>query len=311
MSQELDISWQVLRRIVQDWGGTSAELSEVKPLDGGAISSTVALGLTDGSKAVCKISAHRVDRSYVNEAHQLRLMADLGLPVPKVYAAKVGSLEDPFSYILMEFVEGINLQQARRACSAEQFDGLQSHLAELLTLLHEQTSEHYGRVEVSPEAPTFQAWPQFYLHIFDPICEELLKSSQIPGKCRKQIGRIVDRLDRLLAHDDVPRLVHWDVWSTNILTRPQESGQWKVAAMLDPNCKFAHVEAELAYLALFQTSNPAFLKKYQRTRKLGEDYHRVRKPIYQVFSLMNHVYLFGAGYVQPLIAAVERVGGAV
>ncbi len=39
-NQEGDISWQVLRRIVQEWGGTSAELSEVTHLDGGSISTT-------------------------------------------------------------------------------------------------------------------------------------------------------------------------------------------------------------------------------------------------------------------------------
>jgi fructosamine-3-kinase len=311
MSQELDISWQVLRRIVQDWDGTAAELDEVQPLDGGAISTTVALHLADGRKAVCKISAHRVDRSYVNEAHQLKLLAELGLPVPKVYAAKVGSLEDPFSYILMEFIEGVNLQQARKTCTPEQFDGLQTHLAELLTQLHEKTATQYGRVEVAPQGVLFDSWVPFYRNIFEPICQDVLHSTHVPIKCRKQIGKIHDQLDRLLQHDDVPRLVHWDVWSTNILARQDESGNWKVAALLDPNCKFAHVEAELAYLSLFQTSTPAFVKAYQNRRKLSDDYHRVRKPIYQVFFLANHVYLFGAGYVQPLVAAVERAATLV
>jgi len=32
--QDSDISWQMLRRIVHDWAGTSAELAEVKYLDG-------------------------------------------------------------------------------------------------------------------------------------------------------------------------------------------------------------------------------------------------------------------------------------
>ena len=96
--------------------------------------------LTDGRKVVCKISPHRVDRSYVNEAHQLKFMAGLGLPVPEVYTAKVGTLDDPFSYILMEFVEGMSLHQAKQKCSAEEFDRLQAHLAEMMLMLHEQTA---------------------------------------------------------------------------------------------------------------------------------------------------------------------------
>jgi fructosamine-3-kinase len=307
MSQELDISWQTLRRIAQDWGGQSAELSEVKPLDGGAINTTIALTLADGRKAVCKVSAHRVDRSYLNEAHQLSMLAEARIPVPKVYATKLGSLDDPFSYIVMEFIEGINLQQAKRTCSESEYDALQAHLAELLLGLHEKTAEQYSRVQLHPDPQMFDDWPKFFRHVFDPICAEASQSNLIPVKCKKQIGKLQERLDRLLQHDDVPRLVHWDVWSANLIARPDDTGQWRVVALLDPNCKFAHVEAELAYLTLFQTSTPAFFKTYQQKRKLTDDYHRLRKPVYQVFFLLNHVHLFGSGYVQPLTAAVDRV----
>src|ERR1700722_10244519 len=39
--QDSDISWQMLRRIVHDWMGSSAELAEVKPLTGGSIATTL------------------------------------------------------------------------------------------------------------------------------------------------------------------------------------------------------------------------------------------------------------------------------
>jgi fructosamine-3-kinase len=311
MSQESDISWQVLRRIVQQWSGESAELSEVKPLDGGAISTTAALTLAGGARAVCKLSAHRVDRSYINEAYQLKLLAELGLPVPKVFAAKVGTLDDPFSYILMEFIDGLPLQEARRLCTPEQFDSVQTHLAEILLTMHDKTAAEYGRLEIEPPAPTFSRWPEFFRAVFDPIVAEMLKSSALPVKCRKQIGKIHERLDRLLQHEDIPRLVHWDIWNTNILAAPSESGTWRVAALLDPYCKFAHVEAELAYMSLFQTLTPAFLKTYQLKRRLPDDYHRLRKPVYQIYFLMNHVNLFGPARAQQLTAAVDQLGAMV
>ena len=56
-----------------------------------------------------------------------------------------------------------------------------------------------------------------------------------------------EKLDHLLAHDDQPRLVHWDIWNTNILARTNGDGKYHIAALLDPNCKFAHAEAEIAY----------------------------------------------------------------
>lgn len=311
MSQELDISWQVLGRIVQEWGGDSAEIAEIKPLDGGCISSTVAIQLFDGRKVVCKISPHRVDRSYINESHQLKFMASLGLPVPQVYTAKVGSLDDPFSYILMEFIDGINLHQAKHKCSADEFDQLQTRLAEMMLMLHEQTAPAYARLEIEPEPPQFQSWPGFYRNVFDPIYRDVVQIPALPIKTRKQIGRIHERLDRLLAHEEVPRLVHWDVWSTNILVRQASSGNWEIAALLDPNCKYAHFEAEIAYMTLFHTSTPAFLKAYQQHRRLTDEYHRVRKLIYQLYFLCNHVVLFGGEYVKQAIFAVDRLGAVV
>ncbi|MDP9172903.1 MAG: fructosamine kinase family protein [Planctomycetota bacterium] len=308
MSQELDISWQVLRRITRDWNGEAAEPVEVTPLDGGCISTTVAIQFADHSKAVCKISAHRVDRSYVNEAHQLRLLAGLGLPVPAVYAAEVGTLDDPHSYILMEFVEGVNLGQAKKTCTPEEFDGLQTHLAELLLLLHQNTAPSFTRVEIEPQPNPFSAWPAFFRHIFDNIADETFQSKLLAIKCRKQIAKLHERLDQLLMHDDVPRLVHWDLWASNILARRDETGTWRITALLDPNCKYAHAEAEMAYLALFRTSTPAFMKAYQREKRLTDDYHRVRKPIYQLYFLLNHMHLFGQEYAPQVTAAVERIG---
>ena len=159
---------------------------------------------------------------------------------------------------------------------------------------------------VQEDALAFSSWSAFYRHVYDPIWHEVEKSSFLPIKCRKQIARVHEKLDRLLAHDDCPRLVHWDIWSTNILCRPDVDGRWRVVALLDPNCKFAHAEAEIAYMELFHTITPAFMKAYQQARRLPDSYHRVRKPIYQLYPLVNHVHLFGQEYLKPLLSAVEK-----
>ena len=311
MSQEMDISWQELSRIVRQWGGPTVEIAGVRTMSGGCISTTLLVELLDGRKAVCKVSPHRIDRSYVNEAHQLQMMAELGLPVPQVYAAQIGSLDDPFSYILMEHIPGITLQHARAQCTAEEFDALQRQLAEMLLALHEQTSTHYGRAEIEPPATTFENWPNFFRHVFDPVCDEIAQNSLLPIKCRKHIQRTHDRLERVLRTDEEPRLLHWDVWHSNILASRDASGKWRVAALLDPNCKFGDIETELAYMSLFRTSTPAFMRAYQLKRRLTEGYHQVRKPVYQMYFLMNNVQMFGNGYTKPLIDTVERVAAVV
>jgi fructosamine-3-kinase len=147
--------------------------------------------------------------------------------------------------------------------------------------------------------------------MYDPIWAEAERNAKLPVKCRKMIGRVHERLEKLIGHEDCPRLVHWDLWSGNILCRADELGRWWVCALLDPNCKFAHVEAEIAYLELFHTVNGAFMRAYQQGRKLGEGYQRVRKWVYQMYPLIDDVTLHGERYVRPLVEAVERVGRVV
>jgi fructosamine-3-kinase len=306
----VDISWGTLQQIVRGWAGTSAELAEFMPLEGGSFSTTLCLTLKDGRRAVLKITPHRVDRRYADEALQLHVLKEAGVPAPEVYAFHVGTLDSPFSYVLMEFITGVDLHAAKACCSPEDYDAIQAHLAELLCKLHANTGPYFMRV-TGTDAKRHQDWPGFYRDLFDPIWHEVEKDGGLPPKYRKIVAKVHDRLDRLLAHDDVPRLVHWDVWATNLLTRCGDGGKWQVCAMLDPNCKFAHAEAEIAYLELFHTVTPAFLKAYQHWHKLPPEYHRVRKPVYQLYSLLNHLRLFGHEYLKPAIAQIERVAPLV
>lgn len=306
---ELDISWQVLRGIVHDWAGTSAELAEVRTLCGGSISTTLELDLADGKKVVLKISPHRVDKAYAHEAYQLQILKESGMPTPEVFRWSIGSLEAPFSFMLLEFVDGMNLSDAKQQCTSEQFDHLQAHLAELVAILHDKTSDAYRRLQDGSTGET--SWVKFYRDVYDPIWHECEKSPLLPKACRKQISKVHEKLDRLIAHNDCPRLVHWDIWSTNVLAKPDTQGNWWVTAILDPNCKYAHAEAEIAYMELFHTITPAFLRAYQLRHKLPAEYHRFRKPIYQLYPLINHVNLFGHEYIKPLLAAVEKTTALV
>ena len=308
--QEGDISWQVLRRIVQEWAGTAAELTEVKHLDGGSISTTLLLTTKDNANAVVKISPYRVDRSYENEAHDLNLLRSIGIPTPEIYQCVVGTLEDPNSHLLMEFKPGVDLNEAKRRCTTDQYDDLQRHLAELVIAMHQKSGPAYGRV--IPKGLTVYAdWPTFFREVYEPTWQQAQKLNSIAPKTRKMLGKLNARLDRFLIHGDVPRLVHWDLWASNVLCAPDESGKWQISAVLDPICKYAHAEAEIAYLDLFHTCTPTFMKAYQQQFKLDEAYHRVRKPIYQLYPLLNHVCTFGGEYVKPLMGAIEKVSGLV
>jgi len=310
-SGDCDISWPMLRQVVRDWAGADAELCEYTALAGGSVNTTLVLGLKDGRRAVLKITPHRADRRYADEAHQLGLIRAAGLPVPEVYALHPGSLDQPFSYLLLQFVDGVDLNAARGRCPPEQFDALQRHLAELMLRLHATTGTHYMRATAADGDPRFEAWHDCYRSLFDAIWQDVAKSNLLPVKVRKTIGRVHDRLDRLIPCDGPPRLLHGDLWATNLLARADDTGHWRITALLDPNAKFGSPDAELAYMDLFHTATPVFFKTYQRERKLGPEYHAVRKPVYQLYCLLNHVRAFGAEYAKALCAQAEKVAALV
>ncbi len=303
---ESDISWQLLRQIVQGWAGSAADLAQVKPLHGGCVNTTFQLTLNDGKNVVLKISPHRVNHAYRDEAHQLKLLRDLGIPVPDVYECTTATLDFPHSYLLMEFIEGIDWTAAKTHCTEEEFHHLQNELATVVARLHAETSTSFGAIHADGYL-TAASWSSFYRQLYQPIFDAVEKSPLVPVKTRRQLAKVHDRLGAWLHHDDPPRLVHWDLWSGNLLTKKNGDGRWHLAAVLDPNCKYAHAEAELAYLELFRTTTPAFYKAYQHHHKLDADYHRIRKPVYHLYELMNHVQLFGAEYVKPMCVALDRV----
>jgi fructosamine-3-kinase len=164
------------------------------------------------------------------------------------------------------------------------------------------------------DGATFDTWPAFYRSVYDAIWHEAEKDKHLPKGTKKHIGKIHERLERFLAHTDQPRLVHWDIWNTNVMAAQNGDGGkggWHIKALIDPNCKFAHAEAEIAYMELFHTCTPAFMKAYQSHHKIDADYHKFRKPIYQLYPMINHLNLFGESYLKPLIMAVEKTAHLV
>lgn len=309
-SHEVDIPWQVLRGIARRWAGETAELESVTPLAGGSINTTLRLTMSDGSRAVLKVTPHRVDRSHADEAWQLALLKEAGVPVPEVYFFEIGSLDNPYSYILMQNIDGLDLNEARAICSPEQFAMIQADLAEHVLKLHDRTHSHFQRA-LGIEVKQYENWPQCYRELFDPIWTEVEASGVLPVKCRKMVDKIHERLDRFIDHGDCPRLMHGDLWSGNLMCQCDSSGTWRVVAFLDPHCKYAHAELEIAYMDLFNTSTSTFSRAYQRERKLPTEYYEVRKPVYQLYSMLNHLRLFGPDCLKLALTTIEKVGHLV
>lgn len=307
-SSESDVSWETLGRIVREWAGSSARLAEVRHFDGGSVSDTLGLVLEDGGKAVLKISPHRVDRHVVSEAQQLAHLRLLGVPVPTVYRFRMADLDWPDSYLLMEWVEGVDLAKVKEQASAVEFDAIQRELAEIVLKMHGQTGPGYMRV--GADDCECGSWPAFFEGVYGPIWAELEKDPATSKATKKAFNKIRSAVPTLLEHGDRPRLTHWDLWCGNVLANRNGSG-WKVTGILDPMCKYAHHEAELAYLEMFGTVTRAFLEVYKSVLRPADEYARSRRQVYQCYFAMDHAAFFGGSYHAKFAAAVEKTAALV
>ena len=102
--------------------------------------------------------------------------------------------------------------------------------------------------------------------------------------------------------DVSPALLHGDLWSGNAYA--DESG---APVIIDPAVYAGHGEVDLAMTELFGGFGPRFYAAYDEVLAITDAYDEYRRDLYQLYYLLVHVNLFGAGYVSGTLAAASRV----
>lgn len=112
-------------------------------------------------------------------------------------------------------------------------------------------------------------------------------------------------LDAILeGHQPQPTLLHGDLWSGNV-------GFTKDGPVVfDPAVYYGDREADLAMTELFGRFPREFYRAYQAAYPLERGYE-TRKHLYNLYHLLNHLNLFGAGYLAQVRATLDLLRGAL
>lgn len=103
--------------------------------------------------------------------------------------------------------------------------------------------------------------------------------------------RLMEALPELLdGHDPPPSLLHGDLWGGNYAACKSEP------VIYDPAAYFGDRETDLAMTSLFGGFSSAFYDAYQKVWPLPQGYQR-RCGLYQLYHVLNHLNLFGGGYL--------------
>ncbi len=109
------------------------------------------------------------------------------------------------------------------------------------------------------------------------------------------------RFPALIDHDPQPSLIHGDLWSGNI-----GFDQDSAPVIFDPASYYADREAELAMTELFGGFAEPFYDAYNEAWPLDPGY-RVRKHLYNLYHILNHLNLFGSGYAGQAQRLMEKL----
>ena len=264
-----------------------------EPLGGGCINNVTRLCLDSGHSFILKSQPSPPDDLFTAEAAGLRALAATGsLRVPAV-------IHQESDCLLLE-----DLGQGAPAT------GFAERLGHGLAGVHADTKAEFGFTidtycgatpqDNTPDADGHDFFANRRLRPLGALCRE---RGLLGNDDAKRLESVCDRLADWIPRQP-PVLIHGDLWSGNI--HCDEKGQ---PALIDPAVYHGWAEAELAMTTLFGRLDARFYRAYLERTAVEPDWEE-RAPLYNLYHLLNHLFLFGRGYLAPVQHILARYTGA-
>ncbi|HEX2669036.1 MAG TPA: fructosamine kinase family protein [Gammaproteobacteria bacterium] len=230
------------------------------------------------------------------EADGLKALAACGaMRVPRLHSE--GVLDKGDGYLIMEWLElshGASTSGAR--------------LGEALARQHLAPAPRFGW----PCANFIGATPQFNREGTDwaAFFREQRLGFQLRlagedghrGALQEEGARLLEGLPRFFAgYAPSPALLHGDLWGGNWGT-VQDGGP----VVFDPAVYRGDREADLAMTELFGGFPESFYAAYNAHAPLDAGY-RVRRDLYNLYHVLNHLNLFGGGYLGQALGLIRKL----
>lgn len=281
---------------VRDATGNRFRLVAAEAVGGGCIHDSFSLLGERGERYFAKLGdATRADM-FAAEADGLAAIAASGtLRTPAVIAC---SADAHHAVLILEHL-------ALRPVHAPE-DG--ARFADALAALHRQCGEHFGWprdnfIGATPQSNTAHAnWAQFFAQQRLRPQLERARANGFGGDLYRQGERLLERVPALfLDYRPQESLLHGDLWHGNAAVL--EDG---TPVVFDPAVHHGDRESDLAMSELFGGFPSAFYAEYRKAWPLHEDYE-LRKPLYSLYHVLNHLNLFGKGYLREALRLATRL----
>ena len=240
--------------------------------------------MPDRGNAFVKAGAESALDMFEAEVEGLRELAlTSAIRVPAVIDC---GIRDGRAFIALE---RLHFEPATRAA--------ETMLGRQLATLHRHTEKRHGWHRDNTIGPTPQHnpwtgdWMEFFREHRLRFQLDLAARNGYSGELQTLGLTLADRLEGLFGdYRPQPSLCHGDLWS----------GNWGVAdgvpVIFDPAVYYGDRESDIAMTMLFGGFGRAFYRAYEESWPMAKG-HEQRLKLYQLYHVLNHLNLFGSGYL--------------
>jgi fructosamine-3-kinase len=285
--------WKSIAAAISGATGHPFEPDTPRSVGGGCINTAYRLRGSARSYFVKLNAADRLSM-FEAEAAGLEEMAATGsIRVPRPLCTGTAG---PESYIVMEHID----LGGRRAGSAAQ-------AGRQLAAMHRATRQDYGwdrdntiGSTPQPNGPE-ERWAEFWARHRLGFQLSLAARNGFVGQLQAKGERLLEALPALMDHAPVPSLLHGDLWAGNMAF--DRNGH---PVIFDPAVYYGDREADLAMTELFGGFGGDFYAAYREEWDLDFGY-RERKVLYNLYHILNHLNLFGGGYLGQAQSMIDKL----
>lgn len=286
--------WNSIAQHISTVTGQPFHCQQSRSSGGGCINESYVIE-GDGKRYFVKLNRAQLIKMFTAEAAGLdEIAASQTIRVPEVICHGVAGQQ---SYLVLEhlgFGPGSSQSQAR--------------LGRDLAHLHRHTSDRFGWYRDNTLGATPQPnrqgdrWVEFWREQRLGHQLQLAAGQGYGGQLQSLGAELLDHLEEFFAgHNPEPSLLHGDLWSGNYAFAADGT-----PLIFDPAVYYGDREADIAMTELFGGFSPEFYQAYEAEYPLTPGYAR-RKQLYNLYHILNHLNLFGGGYLRQSLSMMERL----
>jgi fructosamine-3-kinase len=298
--------WTEIAEQISHACGERFEIAERRSVGGGCINEAYILSEGKGQHYFVKINQAAGLDMFSAEAWGLREMGAVGaivVPHPLCWGIAGERAFLVLSYLDLEGRGRSQNWQQMGAQLAQMHDypiGLDSRIWDGTTPVRQYGWHINNTIGSTPQINTWETdWGTFWR---DRRIGYQLHLARRRGGNISQGDALLAAIPKLLEnYHPQPSLVHGDLWSGNAsFTRDG------IPVIFDPATYWGDREVDIAMTELFGGFPGAFYQGYNSIYPIASGYER-RKPLYNLYHLLNHYNLFGGSYLNQVNSTIEQL----